>query len=161
MAARQEVEKAKEAVINAEGKLALEEEEARNGSAAPHVHPTSVVPAFRAGVEQAPEFRSSQRERDEIRAERAGLARESRKKQVSLNVFTRFGDVGSYPPWELHGVVLVDGDIDRSCRVCSEVRSNEFHLRRARCGLRGVRLGEACNPGLPTIANCWCCGQSG
>ena len=83
MAARQEVEKAKEGVVSAEGKLALEEEEVRKAEArllvlkeeANHMpgslRPT--VPGFRSGVDEAPKSRAGApaRERDELRAELA------------------------------------------------------------------------------------------
>ena len=106
----------------------------------PHDQPTShSACGFRSGVERAPELRSGAPAREgrvKSRARRSRRPSPEEVEQVSLNAFTRFGDVftapvGSCPPRERQGVVLVDGDIDRPGRVCNEVwpiRSHEFSL---------------------------------
>ena len=101
-----DVEIAKEAVVNAEGKLALEEEEVRKGEAVscpaargePFVFPTShCFHKFRAGVQQAPEFRPRTPAREgRLRAELAGHAEfaegHPRKSNRSLSTLSPFGD---------------------------------------------------------------------
>ena len=176
-AARQEVEKAKEVVVNAEGKLALEEEEVRKAEArllvpqqeASHMpaNPPPTVPAD--FVQELTKLHSLvqelQHERDELRAELATHAevsegRPRKSNRISRDAIARFGDVfttpvGHFPPRERQGVVFRGGDSHRPGRVCNEVwpfRSNEFCMRRrARCGLRGVWIGEASHPGPPKL----------
>ena len=144
--------------------LAIKEEESRRAQQPNSVEPPPKIPAqFAAELASLREcVQDLRRERDDLREEllAVGVQEENRFRKtrtLALSLALMITDLPQHPATLVQASALRNpSEVMESAinRADSTIRSMACRSRRsvARCGLRGVPVGEACHPG-PSILN--------